>query len=176
MNSYLWIHIWIHINYEFIWFFHIWIHMFHEFIQVYQGSRWMQWQRMCIICSHLQPWTSGSRCVALQVFPLKHVAALRASATAADSKTPCVCAYPSNQPKLCWSSSQAQAHGIAVIAKWQAGAFVQAWTWTQICTLEPLPPEERVVKVLSAPNPWIPLCVEFECFLHQQSGQCIFCI
>ena len=31
MNSYIWIHIWIHINYEFIWFFHIWIHMFHEF-------------------------------------------------------------------------------------------------------------------------------------------------
>ena len=42
MNSYIWIHIWIHINYEFIWFFHIWIHMFHEFIYefwVYQGSR-----------------------------------------------------------------------------------------------------------------------------------------
>ena len=32
MNSYIWIHIWIHINYEFIWFFHTWIHMFHEFI------------------------------------------------------------------------------------------------------------------------------------------------
>ena len=32
MNSYVWIHIWIHINYEFIWFFHTWIHMFHEFL------------------------------------------------------------------------------------------------------------------------------------------------
>ena len=32
MNSYIWIHIWIHINYEFIWFVHIWIHVFHEFI------------------------------------------------------------------------------------------------------------------------------------------------
>ena len=59
----------------------------------------------------------SSRCVALQVFPMTHVAALRASATAADSKTPCVCACQSNQPKLCWRSAQAQAHGIAVIAK-----------------------------------------------------------
>ena len=32
MNSYIWIQIWIHINFEFIWFFHIWIHMFHEVI------------------------------------------------------------------------------------------------------------------------------------------------
>ena len=32
MNSYIWIHIWIHVTYEFIWFLHIWIHMFHEFI------------------------------------------------------------------------------------------------------------------------------------------------
>ena len=32
MNSYIWIHIWIHVTYEFIWFFHIWIHRFHEFI------------------------------------------------------------------------------------------------------------------------------------------------
>ena len=36
MKSCTWIHIhihiWIHKNYEFIWFFHIRIHMFHEFI------------------------------------------------------------------------------------------------------------------------------------------------
>ena len=35
MNSYIWIHTWIHVTYEFIWFFHIWIRMFqqfHEFI------------------------------------------------------------------------------------------------------------------------------------------------
>ena len=32
MNSYIWIHIWIHVTYEFIWFFHRWIHMFYEFI------------------------------------------------------------------------------------------------------------------------------------------------
>ena len=31
-NPYIWIHIWIYINYEFIWIFHIWTHMFHEFI------------------------------------------------------------------------------------------------------------------------------------------------
>ena len=32
MNSNVWILIWIHVNFEFIWFFHIGIHMFHEFI------------------------------------------------------------------------------------------------------------------------------------------------
>ena len=32
MNSYIWIQIWINVNYELIWFFHVWIYMFHQFI------------------------------------------------------------------------------------------------------------------------------------------------
>ena len=56
-----------------------------------------------------------------------------------------------------WNSLQES----GVIARWQAGACTSAQTWT-------LPPDQVVVKVLSAQNPWIN-CVEFSPFFGLMS-------
>ena len=87
----------------------------------------------------------------------------RPAATAADSETPCVCARPSDPPKLCRSAAPKtwpfilQSNPSIVFSNslrdwlpdylhWLAGAR----TWTQTWTL---PPDQWVVVVLSAPKP-----------------------
>ena len=89
------------------------------------------------------------------------------AATAADSETPCVCARQS-YPRQPWRRARELPQGLGhwfcpqnlrltsgtafrEIARWPAGA----WTWTQTWTV---PPDQRVVKVLSAPKPQNKLC------------------
>ena len=92
------------------------------------------------------------------------------AATATYSETPCVCACPSDLPKLCRPGELPQEplifqSKLSIFSwnslrewwsdRWPAGA----WTWSQTWTL---PPDQLALRVLSAPRT---ICVEFEFFL-----------
>ena len=105
-------------------------------------------------------WLLNSVSIARVVACVPQASLWQPAATAVDSETPCICARPSSARELpqencrwfcplnLWLPSGT---AFGEIARWPAGAQTWTLTWT-------LPPDQRVVKVLSPSKPQHKLC------------------